>query len=507
MKRLSIFCFAALVWAGNGFALLERSTPEAEGIPSAAIDAWITACEKELNAVHGFVLLRHGKTIAEGWWKPFSADRTHILYSHSKSFTSTAIGFLIDDGVLDLDECLVDIFPDRLPENPSENLKRLRVRDLLTMNTGMPATDPQMRTPNADWVNLFLANNVADRPGTCFRYDSCATHMLAAIVEKKSGKKLMDFLKERLFDPIGIEKAWSTTSPTGIACGGWGMSMTTRELARFGQLYLQEGMWDGKQILSREWVRAASSRQTYNGGKIGVKQINDSDWAQGYGFQFWRCRFNCFRADGASGQLTVVMPDQDAVLSVHAGLGPMQHELNLIWKYLLPAFQDKPLPANPEAEKALVDRCAALALKTVEGKKDGRQDIFGKTYTLAGEQAQFHFDTIRLDRKGDGWEMVTSGDTGEQRFPIGYGQWQENTVKLQNTTYEALGGIIGTQSVASSGAWSDPNTFRIHTYLNDGFFRFTMVFTFAEDGSLALTYEVFGWGGKPSKLKGTVVNR
>ena len=503
MKRLCMLsCAVALALAGNGFALLEKSTPEAEGISSSAIDAWITACERELDAVHGFVLLRHGKTVAEGWWKPFSAERTHILYSHSKSFTSTAIGFLIDDGKLDLDECLVDIFPDRLPENPPDNLKRLRVRDLLTMNTGMPYTDAERKDIGGDWVNLFLANPVNDRPGTCFRYDSCATHVLAAIVEKRSGKKLMDFLKERLFDPIGITKAWSNCSPTGIACGGWGMSMTTRELARFGQLYLQEGMWDGNRILSREWVRLATSRQTYNGGKIGVKQIDQSDWSQGYGFQFWRCRFNCFRADGASGQLTVVMPDQDAVLSVHAGLGPMQQELDLIWKYLLPAFQNAPLPANPDAANALAARCAALSLKTIDGKKEGTEAIFGRTYALEGNQPRFHFTSVRLEKRDNGWEIIAVGDTGEQHFPVGFGEWREGKVKLENKTYEGLGGIIGEQSVASSGAWTAPDTFRVRTYLNDGFFRLDADFRFVADGSLSLSYNLTGWGNGRTNLTG-----
>ncbi len=504
MKRVLVWsCVAVLALVSDSLAVLEKSTPEAEGISSAAIDAWITACERELDAVHGFVLLRHGKTVAEGWWKPFSADRPHTLYSHSKSFTSTAVGFLVDDGKLDLDECLVDIFPDRIPADATENLKRLRIRDLLTMNTGMPYTDPQRKKIDGDWVNLFLANNVVDRPGTQFRYDSCATHMLAAIVEKRTGKKMMDFLKERLFEPIGIEKAWSTVSPTGVTIGGWGMSMTTRELARFGQLYLQEGMWDGTRLLSREWVRLATSRQTYNGGKIGVKQIDESDWSQGYGFQFWRCRFNCFRADGASGQLTVVMPDQDAVLSVHAGLGPMQHELNLIWKYLLPAFQEKPLPANPDAAKALEARCAALSLKTVEGAKEGRGDIFGKTYALSGKQPRFYFTSVRLDRTDEGWEIVTVGDAGEQRYPVGYGQWRQGEVKLENAKYEGLGGLVGKQGVASSGAWTDPNTVKIRTYLNDGFFRVDWIFKFEADGSLSLTYDVWGWGGGKSELKGT----
>ncbi|MGN0846144.1 MAG: serine hydrolase domain-containing protein, partial [Kiritimatiellia bacterium] len=361
MKSVCAFLCAAVVACVASAAEMERSTPEAEGVSSAAIGAWIDACERELDAVHGFVIVRHGKTIAEGWWRPFGAERTHMLYSHSKSFTSTAIGFLADDGKLDLDERVVDIFPERAPAPSASKIDRLRVRDLLTMTTGMPYTDAERKDFGGDWVKLFLANEVKDEPGTVYRYDSCATHVLAAIVERKSGMKLMDFLKARLFDEIGITRAWTTYSPTGVACGGWGMNMTTRELARFGQFYLQEGRWGGRQLLSRNWVRLATGYQT------STQRPGDGDWSQGYGFQFWRCRHNCFRADGAFGQYTVVMPDQDAVVSLHAGLGPMNKELDLVWKHLLPAMQAGALPENPAAQKALADRCARLALKTVAG--------------------------------------------------------------------------------------------------------------------------------------------
>ena len=372
-------CVATVALAAGAFAErlqdLPMASPESQGVPSEAIARWIVACEEGAATnyfgkgyLHGFVIVRHGRTIAEGSWAPQNTlERPHMLYSHSKSFTSTAIGFLVDDGKIDLDRRVVSFFPDKAPANPSENLRQVRVRDLLTMNLGADHTDAERDDIAGDWVKAMLHNKIDREPGTGFKYDSGATHLLAAIVEKVSGRPMMDFLRERLFDPLGMRSPWSTVSPTGVACGGWGMNMTTRDLARFGQFLLQEGRWGDRQLLSREWVRLATGRQTWSGGiVVHSKTIGSgSDWNQGYGFQFWRCRHDAYRADGAAGQYTIVMPEQDAVVSINAGLGNMQRELDLVWKYLLPAFGPAPLPERPEAERALRAKCAKLALPTV----------------------------------------------------------------------------------------------------------------------------------------------
>ena len=248
MKFLSLsvgvlVCIGGMLRAQD-FALV---SPESQGVSSKAIQGWIEACESESATntlkgfVHGFVILRHGKTIAEGTWAPQDTlGNPHMLYSHSKSFTSTAVGFLVDDGKIDLDDRLISFFPDRAPAEPSENLRQVRVRDLLTMNLGANRTDAERDDITGDWVKALLHNKIDNDPGMVFKYDSGATHLLAAIVEKVSGKPLMTFLKERLFDPIGMKSPWSTVSPTGVACGGWGMNMTTRDIARFGQFMLQK---------------------------------------------------------------------------------------------------------------------------------------------------------------------------------------------------------------------------------------------------------------------------
>ena len=219
MKTLMVM--GGALCAASAFALMEPATPESQGVSSEAILKFIDGCEKTFGgdghgAMHGFVIVRHGKVIAEGSWKPFDTlNETHMLYSHSKSFTSSAIGFLADEGKIDLDERIVDLFSNDVPAKVSENLRQLRVRDLLTMNVGKK--DHVLRD-DGDWAKRFLAMDFFRTPGTGFKYDSDATYMLAAIVEKKSGEKMMDYLKRKMFDKIGITKAWTTCSPQGVPC-------------------------------------------------------------------------------------------------------------------------------------------------------------------------------------------------------------------------------------------------------------------------------------------------
>ena len=437
-QRMTVVLGAIGMCAGLSVA---ETTPESQGVSSGGILRWIETCEQTAAAngfrhgcLHGFVILRHGKMIAEGAWAPQDTlNEPHMLYSHSKSFTATAIGFLVDDGKLDVDERIVDFFPDKIPAQPSDNLRQLRVRDLLTMNTGAERTDAEKNDIRGDWIRAILANEFQHAPGTVFRYDSAATHLLAAIVERKSGRKLMDFLAERLFQPLGMTSPWSTTSPEGVACGGWGMNMTTRDMAKFGQFLLQKGVWEGKRLLSSEWIELATARQTWSSEIVVASQTigSGSDWAQGYGFQFWRCRHGAFRADGASGQLTVVFPKEDAVVSVNAGLGDMQRELDLIWQYLLPAFGDAVLPEDPTASSALAAKCATLTLPL--------DDPSGKPF--------LDMDKAVVKQTTDGWVLFKDG----RRLAVGDGKWATTEWRFSDDLVEPLFEWCGTRKIAANG--------------------------------------------------------
>ncbi len=478
--------------AASAFALMEPATPESQGVPSEAILKFIDGCEKtfdagDLGAMHGFVIVRHGKVIAEGSWKPFDTlNETHMLYSHSKSFTSSAIGLLADRGKIDLDERIVDIFSNEVPAKVSENLAQLRVRDLLTMNVGKK--DHLLRD-GGDWVKEFLSKDFFRKPGTGFKYDSDATYMLAAIVEKKSGMKMMDYLQKNMFDQIGIAKAWTTCSPQGIPCGGWGMNMTTRELARFGQLYLNRGDWDGKRVLSSDWVSLATTRQTWSGWQnVGVKALGEgTDWEQGYGFQFWRCRHGAYRADGAGGQYTVVIPEKDMVVSAHAGLGDFPKELDLIWDNLLPVLKDAPLAENPSAQKKLADRLAKLAIKPVEF---ARARKWTTPFEFSLRENARGFKSVRFDPKdGGGCICTLVTRAGEQKFPAGTGEWQEGSIRIDTENYEGLGAYIGEHTTMASCGFVTGG-FHLKAYLTGttGYLEFIV-----KDGKL--TGQFYAMGG------------
>lgn len=313
-----------------------------------AVDKYLSAAGKEGQDIHSLMIVQHGEVLAEHWKNPGDEDVPHILNSVSKTFTSTAVGFAIAEGRLSLDDKVISFFPDKLPAEVSDNLKAMTVRHLLTMNCGHD-TDPTgaiRSEAGTDWVEAFLAWPVEHEPGTFFTYNSLGTYVLSAIVQKVTGEKVVDYLWPRLFRPLGIVDVRWDESPQGINCGGWGLYLKTEDLAKMGLLLLQDGRWQGRQILPEGWVEQASAAQVPS-LPAGVKPElakklkmtpKNSDWLQGYGYQIWRCRHNAFRADGANGQYILVLPDQDAVIAVTADLQDMQAEINLIWKYLLPAL-------------------------------------------------------------------------------------------------------------------------------------------------------------------------
>ena len=299
-------------------------------------------CSEEL---HSIIVVQHGKVLAEKFFVP---DTAHVLHSVSKTFTSTAVGFAISEGLLSLDDKIVDLFQDSVPENASDTLKRVTVRNLLTMNSGH-GTDPTriIRNEDGDWIRGFMEWPLEYEPGTCYCYNSLGTYLLSAAVQKVTGQKIVDYLDTRLWQPLGIEKPKWQESPAGINTGGWGLYLHTEDLAKMGLCILNGGKFGKKQVIPAEWVAEMSANQVpscpagTNEMKMRESGVDPatSDWLQGYGYQMWRCRHNAFRADGAYGQYILVLPEQDAVVAVTANIGDMQEELNLIWDNILPVLK------------------------------------------------------------------------------------------------------------------------------------------------------------------------
>lgn len=430
---------------------LPVSSPEAQGIPSSAILDFVQAADAQINHLHSFILLRHGHQVAQGWWHPYTPEQPHMLFSLSKSFTATAVGLAVDEGRISIDDPVISFFPDQVPARPSANLAAMRIRHLLSMVTGQAADTVSSIRENGgtDWVRGFLAQPVENSPGAPFVYNSGATYMLSAIVQKMTGQTLLDYLRPRLFDPLGIENPTWESCPRGINVGGWGLSIPTDAIARFGQLYLQQGRWGERQLVPAAWVAAATARQAPNG------EDPESDWSQGYGYQFWRCRHNVYRGDGAFGQFCIVMPDQDAVLAITSGTANMQAVLNLVWEHLLPAMGRASLPPAPDAETALTNRLTTLALPLPQGKP---------TSPLASRLSSqcYHFpenesglQSMTVDFTADGLTLTTRSNDREFPLVSGHGHWVAGIAPL---------GERGSQPMVSAGGWTDDQTYVLQSY-------------------------------------------
>ena len=437
-------------------ARLPRSSPEAQGIASAAIAAFVAAADAEVDTLHSLVLLRHGCTIAAGGWAPYQPDAPHLLFSISKSFTSAAIGLLVAAGRLSVDDPVLPFFAADAPAQPGANLRAMRVRHLLSMATGHD-TEPQLRAADAaarTWVQIFLDHPVPHAPGTHFLYNSAATYMLSALVQQITGGRLIDYLRPRLFDPLGVANPTWEVSPQGIDTGGWGLTITTTDIAVFGQLLLQRGAWEGRQLLPAAWVDAATRSQIANGPNP------NPDWAQGYGYQFWRCRHNAYRGDGAFGQYCLVMPDQDAVLAITGGLDDMQQVLNLVWQHLLPAFGAAALPADGPAQTALADQLAALRLRPVAGARTAPLAAQRSDTTFSLDPNADGLTAIRFQFAGDAPSLTVQGPRGPQQINIGYAEWAPNPPALRPPPAAPLpAGYAQWGALAASGAWPDDHTF------------------------------------------------
>jgi len=461
---------------------LPRGRPEDHGVSSSAVLSFVQAADERIDAMHSFMLVRHGHVVAEGWWAPYDAGTRHSLYSLTKSFTSTAVGLAVAEGHMTVDDLVLPRFPEDAPEAPGEHLKAMRVRDLLAMSTGHHKEAPL--GPDVPWSRAFLAEPVAHKPGTFFLYNTPASYMLSAMVERAVGATVLDYLRSRLFEPLGIRDPVWLASPQGVTIGGWGLSLRTEEIARFGQLYLGKGEWQGRRLLPAAWVEAATARQVSNGSKP------ESDWEQGYGFQFWRCRHGAYRADGAFGQYCIVMPEQDAVVAITSGVKDMQAVLNVVWDRLLPAIQPERLPADPEGQERLRNALARLALRPPAGSAaPPATPVWGRRYSFPANEQKLEALALEMGGDGDAASLVIRVDGAERRLACGRGTWRKGRFAY---------GFLSEQPAAAAGAWTADGVFTAKVLFPETPYSLTLGLRFTGD-ELALDAEynvAFG----PTKL-------
>jgi CubicO group peptidase (beta-lactamase class C family) len=442
---------------------LPRSTPEKQGISSAAILDFVESADRQIDTLHSFMLVRHGNVVAEGWWSPCHPQVPHSMFSLSKSFTSTAVGLAIAEGKLSLDDSVLKFFPEDAPANPSDNLKAMLVRDLLIMSAGHNSNDLAQFSFDAKEVltREFLALPVEHKPGTFFLYNTPGSYMLSAMVQKATGQTVLDYLTPRLFEPLGIAHPTWDDSPQGISKGGVGLNIRTEDIARFGQLYLQKGKWQGKQLVPADWVAAATSRQTSNGSNPA------SDWEQGYGYQFWRCRHGLFRGDGRFGQFCIVMPEQDAVVAITSATGDMAGVMNLVWDKLLAAMQPKPLHADPDGDGRLRQALGNLQLHLQEGSASpgAAASCSGRRYLFPTNDQNIEAAALEFSDANAPVVLTLRCDGADYRLPCGRGRWAKSDLRYAKWPQ---------QPVATSGAWTADGTYTARIWLYETPFRITL---------------------------------
>ena len=307
------------------------------------------------------------------------------------------------------------------------------------MSVGRAKDSTPIVTKEENWVKAFLSLPIESPPGSDFLYNSAATYMVSAIVQKVTGQKLIDYLQPRLFEPLDVRGMTWETCPRGINTGGWGLALRTEHVAKFGQFNLQNGVWNGRQILPAAWVREATTFKIQQPAAKGAdleKLKMNSDWHQGYCYQFWRCRHNAFRGDGAFGQFMIVMPDQQAVIAITSQSADMQGELNLVWDHLLPGIKETALPADQEAHSRLNRVMSSLALPNDAGVK-------AVSFRFRRESCTFN---------------LTDGQ-GQYAVQCGFGKWVDGECDMPGTPPKITVGELRPCKIAASAVWRDENRF------------------------------------------------
>jgi CubicO group peptidase (beta-lactamase class C family) len=514
--------------SGQSTGKLTRSTPEQEGISSKGIIDFLNAIDTGKQEIHSFIFMRHGKIVSEGWWNPYGSDLKHLMYSASKTFAATGIGLAVSENKLKLTDKVVSFFPASLPDTLSELMSIMTVKDLLTMSAGQDA-EPR-RSQNDDWIKSFLGKAPMYKPGTVFKYNNTASFMLSAIVQQVTGETLFDYLQPRIFRPLEMRGIDWDMNPQGINLGMIGLRLRTEDMAKFGQLLLQKGVWNGKQLIPKEWISEATSFKIKSLGGSDLIPVEINDWKQGYCYQMWRGRNNSVRLDGMAGQFVILLPDKDAVVVLTANAQNTQKEMDLVWKYLLPAIRDNnPLTPDIETNNLLKRKLAALtiipsAVKSVSSsfpsKVTGKYVAFPENnYGIQGIQFKFDNDICEVSIKRDNvtyafkaapdaWKYSSTALTSLLSAP------RTGMTKSIDANYRIIQPVI---RLAASYTWTDSNTLEMTArFVEESLGAEGFICKFTEEGggiSVSLTRKgargpAMGPGAQaaPIVLNGKIVN-
>jgi CubicO group peptidase (beta-lactamase class C family) len=441
---------------------LSRTAPEDQGIDSATILTFLDDIAAYGFEVQSFMLWRHGTVVAEGWWSPYRADRIHMMHSLTKSVTGCAVGMAIAEGRFKLDDKVVSFFPEHLPSEVSDNLAAMTVKDLLTMQTGHAAmtSGSVWRPIKTSWIAEFFKIPVVTPPGTNFVYTSAASYMLSAIVTRTTKQAVADYLKPRLFDPLGISGYQWPAGPEGISPGANGLTWKTVDALKLGILHAQDGMWNGRAILSKSWTDA-----------VQYPHVPDK-----YGYQWWLGPDGAYLADGLFSQLSIVFPRQNAVLAITAGIPEGSHFNKFVFQHFPSGFETAALKSGKD-RAALEARTAALRLLPPP-----RRTTSPVTGHVSGQLFRFkdnadQIKSARFDFAGDNCTFTLEDHRGAHTIQIGLGRAIESDTTMTGNRlhheYE-----LEQMRVVASGEWIDERSFVMTWSFVETAFRDTVVCVF-----------------------------
>jgi len=422
MKRLitSIAAICIAITASAQFKFddrLERSTPEAQGVSSEALLEFFDAIQERGYDIHGIMVLRHNKVIAEHWWAPYAPEYKHSMYSSTKTYTAAAIGFAVQEGLVKVSDRVVDIFPDLVPENHSPELERLTVKHLLSMTAGH--REARYTGAGDDLVRSFMSMDYSHEPGTFFVYNVTCSHMLSQIITRVTGESTYDYLKPRLFEPLGLsEDLFWEMDLSGRNLGNGGMHSRTSDMAKFGTFLKDGGKWNGKQLLDPQYVADMKTPWIY---QTSDKPEKD-DGTSGYGYQTWLGGHNSYRAIGASNQVILVVPDADVVVAAQSSIRD-EYGFNALVYKLCDTMSDKKLKANKTIDIAAALKDRAIALPFPAGDDSVAMKNCAKRYTMFQNQYGIKYVDVRFDNEGN-FYLTLEGDAFTTNIPFGLNSWK-----------------------------------------------------------------------------------
>jgi CubicO group peptidase (beta-lactamase class C family) len=421
---------------------LPRSTPEEQGVPSETIAKFFKSVEEKGYDVHGLMMIRHGKVITEHWWAPYAPQYQHAMYSATKTFTGSAVGFAVQEGLLKIEDKVTSFFPDLLPDTISPQLAALTVKHLLTMSVGHASMS--YAGSGDSQVRSFLAARFAHEPGTSFAYNISASHMLSHIITKVSGVSLYEYLKPRLLDPLGIEDVIWEMDNDGYNMGNGGTHMKTSDLAKMGLFLINKGKWDGKQLLDPKWIEAATTPHIYQHPEKSPEENENAadDASQGYGYQIWMGRHHSYRAIGGQNQLIMVIPEYDFILVCHSSIGDEAGFDKLIYD-MLPSMSNKKLKANKsfDLEAAIAGYEIKRPFNTTTTTK---VKMNTRRYKMDENPLGINSTLFRFDASGNCYlTFITAGAI--HNIPFGLDRWlygmTDRSLAIARTVYPNTMGV------------------------------------------------------------------